>query len=72
MTMTLEPGFIRCHDCAELVPARTIALTSPEVVCDPCRQAAYVRCSVCSTWALTGDTVTTGDHAICERCWEGS
>ncbi len=72
MTMTLESTLVRCNDCAELVPADMVALTSPEIVCDPCRRAAYVMCSVCSTWTLTGDTVPVGTRVVCERCWEQS
>ncbi len=70
MTMTATPTLVRCNDCAELVPADMVALTSPEIVCDTCRQAAYVICSVCSTWVLTGDTLAVVPQPICERCWE--
>lgn len=72
MTMTDTPTLIRCNDCAELVPPAMVALTSPAVVCEPCRHAAYVLCSACSTWVLTGDASTIGTQSVCERCWERS
>ena len=72
MTMTATPTLVRCNDCAELVSPTMVALTWPEIVCGRCRQAAYVQCSVCSTWVLTGDTSTIGTQSVCERCWERS
>lgn len=69
MTMTLTSTRVLCNDCADLVPADAVAVIAGEIVCDPCRLAAYVLCPVCASWTLTGDMVfsDTG-HAVCEHC----
>jgi len=69
MTMTLTSARVLCNDCAGLVPADAVAVIAGEIVCDPCRLAAYAMCSLCASWALTGDLVLspTG-RAVCERC----